>query len=114
MEKTFATCKGTNEIEVKELLLHRFHQIDYFLEMDLDEFIEFLKHTIYRVQEERVFQLYVSIYPNMTKKNNMDYKEFKNKLLPKKFEVQENISKDNFEKEMERIEKEVEVLRKGG
>lgn len=80
--------------------------------MEVDEFKSFFDHVIYRIQEERIFQLYTSIYPHMTQKNKMDYNEFKNQILPKKFKHQENISQNDFEKEMERIEKEMEELKK--
>ena len=52
-----------NEIEIKELLLRRYHSLNFIKEMGFDEFIEFLKLAIENEKKAIIERQYLALLP---------------------------------------------------
>lgn len=64
MEKFFLIGCQVDEVELKELLLHRYGRYD-FPEMKLYEYIEFIVLAIKRDREEKVRGEYLALLPSL-------------------------------------------------
>ena len=56
----------SDEIELQELILRRYHNIDYIMEMDIDTFGRFINKAIEKELEEKRFKQWTSILPVMS------------------------------------------------
>ena len=63
MEKFFLICCEVDEIELKELLLRRYHSLDFIKEMSFGEFIDFVKFAIKLSTKERIENMYFALLP---------------------------------------------------
>ena len=63
MEGFFRIGGQIDEIEIKELLLHRYHTLDFIKTMDVGEFCEFLILAIKNENKDKVFQQYLAFLP---------------------------------------------------
>lgn len=64
-----------NEIELKELLLRRYHSL--CLDMETEEFIEFVNLAIENEKKDKAEKLYLALIPTITKyKKFMTFEEF--------------------------------------
>lgn len=52
-----------DEIEIKELLLHRYHTLAFIQEMQIDEFFEFLTLAIKNDKKEKAYLQYITLLP---------------------------------------------------
>ena len=66
MEKFFLIGSQVNEIEIKELLLHRYGRYE-FPEMKFKEFVEFLVLAIKKDRESKVREEYLVLLPMLIK-----------------------------------------------
>ena len=64
MEEFFLIGCQVNEIEIKELLLHRYGRFD-FPEMKFDEFIDFVVLAINKDREDKIREEYLSLLPSL-------------------------------------------------
>lgn len=55
MEGVFYTGSKIDEIEIKELLLRRYNDYHVLMEMELSEFIRFIKFAIEKEQDEKLY-----------------------------------------------------------
>jgi hypothetical protein len=58
VESFFQICGSFDAIEIKELLLYRYHNIEYILNLDLAEGIEFIE----KAKEEKDLQKFWQMY----------------------------------------------------
>ena len=80
MEKFFLLGCQVNEIEIKELLLHRYGRYD-FPEMKFDEFIEFLVLAINNDKKEKMHGEYLALLPSLIQVGKyMSFEEFYKKM----------------------------------
>ena len=73
-----------------DLLLHRYHNIDYVMNLSWIDGIELINEAMEQKQDKRDWEVWLSIYPTMTKENFIPFEKFKSK----------NISKDDVKKEL--------------
>lgn len=80
MERFFYEACRVSEIEVKEMLLRRYHDINYILRMPFKEFIEFLNLAKEKERESRIFFQWVAQLPFMSSENYLSFEDYKAKL----------------------------------
>lgn len=54
-----------DEIEIKELLLHRYHTLEFIQGMQIDEFAKFLTLAIENDKKEKAYMQYTALLPLM-------------------------------------------------
>ena len=52
------------------------------MKKEFEEGYDFIKVSYEADREEKVWQLWASLYPNMTKENYISFGEFKNSIIP--------------------------------
>lgn len=72
VESFFYTSSQVDPIELKEFLLHRYHSIDFLNNMDLVEFIDFIKLAKSREKEEKLYIQWCNMLPTMVKYMTFD------------------------------------------
>lgn len=74
MESFFLAGGSFDEIEIKELLLRRYHTLDFVEEFELLEFIEFINKAREKDLEDKLYMQWCAMLPQMNK--YMPFKEF--------------------------------------
>lgn len=62
-----------------DILLKRYGSIEYLMEMDFMFGHEVVVKALQKEQDERAWEMYLSIYPNMSEKSYMSFEQFKEK-----------------------------------
>ena len=81
MAAFFNFSNSIDLIEVEELLLHRYYQMDYILALPFMEGRSFIDKAYERQLEERVWQRWLTDYQRMTQDTFMNYEEYKEKFM---------------------------------
>lgn len=79
MEKFFQACISLgDELETKELILHRYHDPNYIFSLEIPEFIQLVKKAKEKEIEERIREQWVTMLPFMSLKmlNYMPFEEY--------------------------------------
>lgn len=94
MESFFLTASQFDEIELKELLLKRYHTLEFIKDMGLIEFILFVNKAREKEKEERLYQQWCAMLPQMNK--YMSFVDFSDMLTGKNIDMRpaEDIIKD--------------------
>jgi hypothetical protein len=71
VEGFFYTCCQVDTIELKELLLRRYHSLDFIEEMELIEFVEFVNLARNKENEDKLWQQWCAMLPQF-----LEYKTF--------------------------------------
>lgn len=71
MEGFFYAGSFFDSVELKELLLRRYHSLSFINDMDITEFAEFVKFAKEKDREDRLFQQWCAMLPQMA-----EYKAF--------------------------------------
>ena len=66
------------------------------MKKEFEEGYDFIKVAHEADREEKAWQLWVSIYPNMTKENYISFEEFKNSIIPKGCNSVENLDTEEI------------------
>ena len=69
MEKFFQTCSKIDEIEIIDLLLHRYGNLEYIMQSDIEHALRIIEKAAEKEKENRYFLQWVVQLPNMTKEN---------------------------------------------
>lgn len=70
-----------DEVEIKELLLRKYHSLDFMKGMQLDEFVEFLILAINREKKDMIRSEYLALLPFMALRGkHMPFQEFFDKV----------------------------------
>ena len=115
MEKFFEESSKLNLIEVQELLLRRYSNIEYILNLEFNEAYKLIEFIYEKEIEEKTWERWLVDYRLMGKDNFISFEEYKNKLISKKVEVNpgQHMTKEQIIKESEEIERKL-ALKKGG
>lgn len=73
-----------------DLLLSRYSDIHYILNLDFQSAIRLIKKAYEKDLEKRLWEMWLTLYPNMDKKNFIDFEEFKNKIIKPNVETLAN------------------------
>ena len=80
MEGFFQTCSSIDEIEIIDLLLHRYGNLDYFMQSDIETAQRIIKKAKEKEQENRFFLQWVVQLPNMTKETYISFDSYVDKV----------------------------------
>lgn len=106
MEKFFQVSNSLNLIEVEELLLSRYSNIDYILRLDFEEGRELIEKAKEKEVDSMLWDRWLVDYRNMrTDKDFISFSAYKDKLIPKKTEVVNDSKEDLLEMAKEIEEK---------
>ena len=81
MEKFFIKSFTVSEV-TEELLLRRYNNIEYIMRKEIEDGYDFIKVAYEADKEEKIWQLWANLYPNMTKENYISFEEFKSTIIP--------------------------------
>jgi hypothetical protein len=62
-----------------DLLLSRYHNIEFVMHMDLADGLKLYAKAREKRQEERLYQAWVSLYPHFSKDNFISWEEYSNR-----------------------------------
>lgn len=63
---------------------------------EFEDGYDFIKVAYESDKEEKIWQLWTSLYPNMTKENYISFEEFKNSIIPSGQVEIENLDKEEI------------------
>lgn len=98
MEKFFQTCSGIDEEEVIDLLLHRYGNLEYIMQTDIDTAERIIAKAREKEKENRYFLQWVVQLPNMTDENYLSFESYVDRVTGR------NIDKRPVSECMEEIE----------
>ena len=76
MEKFFRTCSGIDEEEIVDLLLHRYGNLEYIMQSDIETAERIIAKAREKEKENRYFLQWVVQLPNMSKENFVSFDEY--------------------------------------
>lgn len=76
MEKFFQTCSSIDEEEIIDLLLHRYGNLEYIMQSDIETAQRIIAKAREKEQEQRYFLQWVVQLPNMTKENFISFDSY--------------------------------------
>ena len=98
MEKFFQTCSKIDEIEIIDLLLHRYGNLEYIMQSDIEHALRIIEKATEKEKENRYFLQWVVQLPNMTKENFVSFEQYVDKVTGR------NIDKRPISECMEELE----------
>lgn len=104
MEEFFKISNSLDLIEVEELLLRKYSNLDYILKLEFLEGYEFIANAYRKDLEERLWQKWLVDYRYMTKENFISFEEYKEKVFGSDNQEQSNLSKEEILRQAEEIE----------
>lgn len=106
MERFFIQCFSIGEVvEVEELILRRYSNIDYILSMDYKEGVRFINCAKEKELEEKVWQRWLVDYRLMDKDSFTSFEEYMDIIRGKKSSNNqyENMSAEDIEAKVKSI-----------
>ena len=102
MEGFFLIGCQVNEIELKELLLRRYHSLDFIEKMGLGEFVEFITLAIENDKKEKIETIYLALLPVLSLQGKyIPFNEFYDKMTGANLDLR---SADEILRESEEIQ----------
>lgn len=80
MEKFFQTCGSIDEEEIIDLLLHRYGNLEYIMQMDIGSAMRIIDKAREKEKENRFFLQWVVQLPNMTDETYMSFNSYVDKV----------------------------------
>ena len=80
MEKFFRACSSIDEEEIIDLLLHRYGNLEYIMQTDIETAERIIAKAREKEQENRFFLQWVVQLPNMTKENYLSFESYVDKV----------------------------------
>lgn len=112
----FQVSNSVDVTEIEELLLRRYNNIDYILNMDIDSGLTFIRKAFEKEEDAKLWDRYLVDYRNMGPENFITFESYKKlaqsestqpRAAPKS--KQETINEIN-----EKVEKIINLTLKGG
>lgn len=66
-----------------DLLLSRYHNIDYVMNLNWTDGIKLINKAIKERDRQKIWDIWISCYPNMTKDNYITFEDFYDKATKK-------------------------------
>lgn len=80
MEKFFQTCSSIDEIEIIDLLLHRYGNLDFFMQSDIETAQRIIEKAREKERESKFFLQWVVQLPHMTKETYISFESYVDKV----------------------------------
>ena len=76
MEKFFQTCSSIDEEEIIDLLLHRYGNLEYIMQAEIETALRIIEKAREKEKENRFFLQWIVQLPNMTQENYMSFEAY--------------------------------------
>lgn len=86
-----------------DLLLNRYGNIEYLMNLDFSDGRDIMFKAVEKDREDRIWQLWVQLYPHMDKDNFKPFDEFLNMFKPSNKPSNVNQTKEELVAEIERV-----------
>jgi hypothetical protein len=96
VEEFFIQSFTVDKVETEELLLRRYSNIDYILNLDNEEGYEFILKAYEKSVEEKLWEQWLVQYRFMNKDNFISFEEFKDSLIRKPNAKRKILSNENL------------------
>lgn len=80
MERFFRICASIDYEEIIDLLLHRYGNLEYIMQSDIQSALRIIAMAKEKEKEDRYFLQWVVQLPNMTKENYMSFDSYVDKV----------------------------------
>lgn len=80
MEKFFRLCSEIDEEEIIDLLLHRYGNLEYIMQTDIEASQRIIQKAREKEKENRFFLQWVVQLPHMTKENYISFDSYVDKV----------------------------------
>ena len=80
MEKFFQTCSEIDAEEIIDLLLHRYGNLEYIMQADIEHALRIIEKAREKEKESRYFLQWVVQLPNMTQENFVSFEAYVDKV----------------------------------
>lgn len=109
MAQFFKDCNSIDIISVEELLLRKYNNIDYILQLELGEGIEFIHRAFDQELEDRLWQQWLVEIPLMTKDSYETFEDYKNARVKPRTQVEKRSSKEELLMKAEAIKEKITI-----
>lgn len=113
MESFFETSSQIESVEIQELLLRKYSNIEYILDLEITEGIEFINKAYEKEIEDKVWEKWLIDYRYMSKDNFISFEEYKKHVISKNINLESTLSKEEILKEVEEIERKIALKKRG-
>lgn len=103
METFFIQSFTVNKIETEELLLRRYNNIEYILNLIFEEGYEFISKAYEKESEDKLWEQWLVDYRLMDKDTFISFEEYKSKSRVKEVNVDEKLTKEQIEDKVKGI-----------
>lgn len=76
MERFFRICAGIDYEEIIDLLLHRYGNLEYIMQLDIGSALRVIDKAREKEKENRYFLQWVVQLPNMTKETYLSFESY--------------------------------------
>ena len=80
MEKFFQTSSSIDEEEIIDLLLHRYGNLEYIMQLDIESALRVIEKAREKEKENRFFLQWVVQLPKMTQENYISFESYLDKV----------------------------------
>ena len=80
MESFFSACSFFDGIELRELLLRRYHSLDFIDTLSISEFVEFVNLTRKKDREDKIYHQWCCRLPQFYDSKFLDFEYYKSLL----------------------------------
>lgn len=103
MERFFIKSFTVDKVETEELLLKRYSNIEYILNLYFEEGYELISKAYEKESEDRLWEQWLVDYRLMDKETFIDFEEYKNKSRVSAIKVDEKLTKEQIEDKVKGI-----------
>lgn len=113
MESFFKISNSIDLVEVEELLLSRYSNLDYILNLEFCEGYEIILKAYKKNLEDKVWDRWLVDYRNMNKDNFISFEEYKDKIFTTNVVQDKYLTKEELLKEAAEIERKITNKKRG-
>lgn len=113
MENFFKISNSIDLVEVEELLLSRYSNLDYILNLGFYEGYEIILKAYKKELEDKAWDRWLVDYRNMNKDNFISFEEYKDKLFTTNIVQDKYLTKEELLKEAAEIERKITSKKRG-
>lgn len=113
MENFFKVSNSIDLIEVQELLLNRYSNLDYILNLGFQEGYELIIKAYEKNLESKVWDKWLIDYRRMNKDTFISFEDYKSKMIIKDTNHGKQLSKEDILREAAEIEAKITNRKRG-
>lgn len=87
MEKFFRLCSEIDQEEIIDLLLHRYGNLEYIMQLDIETAMKVIEKAREKEKENRYFLQWVVQLPNMDKENFVSFESYLDRVTGRNIDM---------------------------